>query len=148
MIFEFRQRVAAAIWPAEFDELRRATITFAVLLHDAASTFMEHSDKKDDRYWPNKFYKAGGFNPNYTRDLAKYEAWLEKCFGLVKDATRAANWFADVVRRDINPMFFAERGKFVVIEGLFMDFKYRASVPEFTKEKQDKLPEALFEKEA
>ncbi|MGE5502326.1 MAG: hypothetical protein ACM3W4_10410, partial [Ignavibacteriales bacterium] len=27
MLFEFRQRVAATIWPDEFDELRRATIT-------------------------------------------------------------------------------------------------------------------------
>lgn len=148
MIFEFRQRVVAAIWPPEFDELRRATTTFAVLLHDAASKFMEHSNKEKDMYRPDKFYKAGGFNPNYSKDLKKYEAWLDECFRLVKDATRAANWFADVVRRDMNPMFFAERGKFAVLEGPFMDLKYHASVPEFTQERKDKLPNALFEREA
>lgn len=147
MIFEFRQRAAAAIWPTEFDELRRATTTLAVLLHDAASTFMEHSNKENHMYWPHKFYKAGGFNPNYEKDLEEYEAWLEKCFRLIKDATRAANWFADIVRRDINPMFFAERGKFVVLEGPFMDLKYHASVPEFAQERKDELPGALFKVE-
>jgi hypothetical protein len=144
MIFEFRQKVAAAIWPAEFDELRRATTTFAILLHAAATTFMEHSNEDGGMYWPHKFYKAGGFNPNYDKDLQRYDAWLEECFKSIKDATRAANWFADVVRRDINPMFFAERGKFVVVEGPFMDLKYHASVPEFTQEKKDELPDALF----
>lgn len=149
MIFEFRQRVAAAIWPAEFNELRRATTTLAVLLHQAASTFMEHSDMQNDMYWPHKFYKAGGgFNPNYHEDLNKYDAWLDECFRLIKDSTRAANWFADVVRRDINPMFFAERGKFSVLEGPFMDLKYHASVPEFTQERKDELPEALFNENA
>lgn len=95
-------------------------------------------------YRPHKFYKAGGFNPNYAEDLEKYEAWLDQCFLLVKDATRAANWFAEVVRRDINPMFFAERGKFVVLEGPFMDLKYHASVPEFSQKRKDELPDALF----
>jgi hypothetical protein len=146
MIFEFRQRVAAAIWPEEFDELQRATTTFAILLHDAASTFMEHSDEDNGFYWPHKFYKAGGFNPDYDKDLQKYEAWLDECFKSIKEATRAANWFADVVRKDINPMFFAERGKFVLLEGPFTDLKYRASVPEFTEERKRELPDALFPK--
>lgn len=147
MIFEFRQRTAAAIWPAEFDELRRATTTLAVLLHEAASTFMEHSDRQGDLYWAYKFYKADSFNPNYDSDVERYEAWLEKCFKLIKDATRAANWFADVVRRDVNPMFFAERGKFVVLEGPFTDLRYHASVPEFTQQRKDELPDALFKEE-
>jgi hypothetical protein len=142
-IFEFRQRVAAAIWPAGFEELQRATDTIAILLHDSASKFLEHSNKENGMYWPHKFYKAGGFNPNYNEDLEKYEAWLEECFRLIRDATRAANWFADVVRRDVNPMFFAERGKFVILEGPFMDLRYHASVPEFTQEQKETMPDSL-----
>ena len=149
MLFEFRQRVAAAIWPAEFEELQRATTTLAVLLHEAASTFMNHSTYNDGIYWPHKFYKAGGFNPNYDKDLEKYEDWLDECFRLVKDSTRAANWFADVVRRDINPMFFAERGKFVILEGPFMpDLKFHASIPEYTEEQKAELPQSLLRKGA
>lgn len=147
-IFEFRQRVAAAIWPAEYDELKRATTTFAILIHDAARTFMEHTDYENGTYRPHKFYKAGGFNPNYNHDLEEYEKWLDECWRLVKDATRAANWFADIVRRDINPMFFAEHGKFVVLEGPFTDLSYHASVPEFSDERKKELPDALLRKAA
>jgi hypothetical protein len=146
--FEFRQRVAAAIWPSEFDELRRAAITLAILLHKAASTFMEHSTYSQDRYLPFKFYKAMGFNPNYDRDVKLYEEWLNDCWRLLREATKAANWFADVVRRDINPMFFAELGKFVVIEGPFMDLQYHASIPEFSEEEKAERPDVLLRKEA
>jgi len=146
MIFEYRQRVAAAIWPTEFTELKRATETLAVLLHDAASTFMEHSTYESGVYWPHKFYKAGGFNPNYNKDLERYEQWQQDCWRLVKRATCAVNWFADVVRRDINPMFFAEKGKFLVLEGPFTDLKFHASIPEFSEQEKLDLPDMLFKK--
>ncbi len=147
MLFEFRQRVAAAIWPKEYEELRRATTTLAVLLHGAARKFMEHSRYVNGKYWPDKFYRSGGFNPNYSRDLERYNEWARECSQLVKKATCAANWFADVVRRDINPMFFAERGKFVVLEGPFTDLSIRASIPEYSKEEKNDLPDALLQKE-
>lgn len=147
-IFEFRQRVAAAIWPEDFDELKRATTTLAVTLHTASRTFMEHSRYENGTYWPHKFYKAGGFNPNYDADLERYEEWLNSCWAAVVDATRAANWFADVVRRDINPMFFAERGKFVVLEGPFTDLSMRASIPEFSEEEKAVFPHSLLNKSA
>lgn len=142
-IFEFRQRVAAAIWPVEFEELKRAATTLAILLHKAATTFMQHSVSSTDRYLPSKFYKGAGHNPNYAGDLEKYKAWLKECWTLVGEATRAANWFADVVRRDINPMFFAERGKFVILEGPFEDLQYYASIPEFTDEQKASMPAVL-----
>lgn len=143
-IFEFRQRVAAAIWPAEFDELKRSATSLAILLHQAATTFMEHSAHSHDRYLPYKFYKALGFNPNYHEDLARYQQWLDECWRLVREATKAANWFADVVRRDINPMFFAEHGKFVILEGPFSDLNHYASIPEFSDSEKTERPDVLL----
>lgn len=148
MLFEFRQKVAAAIWPDEYDELRRATTTLAILLHSAANTFLEHSRYENGTYWPHKFYKAGGFNPNYNRDLQRYEEWINECWQLMKKATCAANWFADIVRRDINPMFFAERGKFIALEGPFTDLSYHATVPEYSQDEKDELPDSLLRPEA
>ena len=145
-IFEFRQRVAAAIWPAEFEELKRSATSLAILLHLAATTFMEHSTRSNEHYLPFKFYKAMSFNPNYDRDLDQYQQWLDECWRLVKESTKAANWFADVVRRDINPMFFAERGKFVILEGPFSDLQYYASIPEFSDVEKNERPDALLKR--
>ena len=141
-LFEFRQRVAAAIWPEGFEELRRATETLAVLLHEAAIKFMEHSQNIDGRLLPDKFYRTVVFNSNYDQD-GRYNKWLQECWELMTQASCAANWFADVVRRDINPMFFAERGKFVVLKGPFPDLSIRFSIPEFSEEQKAGLPESL-----
>ena len=41
----------------------------------------------------------------------------------------AINWFADVVRRKINPFFFLEEGKFAIVEGdIVFGFKPYISV--------------------
>ncbi|HDV3960839.1 TPA: HNH endonuclease, partial [Escherichia coli] len=78
-IFEFRQKVISAIWPNEFDELRRATETFSITLNIAAQTFMEHSKLYEDTYYPDKFYKTGGWNVNYEEDVEKYKQWIQEC---------------------------------------------------------------------
>lgn len=143
-IYEFRQKVIGAIWPDGFDELRRATITLSVLLNQAAQKFMEHSDLQGDIYWPSKFYKRLDWNPNYDSDLRLYEEWLNECHRLIQESTKSANWFADVVRRDVNPMFFSDRGKFLVEEGPFEDLSFRTSLLEFQAEEKDGLPDALF----
>ena len=74
---------------------------------------MEHSKLSGNVYFADRFYKRPNFNPNYDKQLKEFEEWQSRCYKLLKDATKAANWFADVVRRDINPMFFATKGKFL-----------------------------------
>ena len=142
-IFEFRQRVIGAIWPDEFEELKRATITFSILLHRAAQTFQEHSETHGDRLHPYKFYKAFGYNYNYDEDIERYKEWIIKCHHLIREATKAANWFADVVRRDVNPMFFAEKGKFLIMEGPFMDMSFGTALVEFNESEKNELPDSL-----
>lgn len=135
-IFEFRQKIISAIWPDGFEELKRAATVFSTRLNQAAQTYLKHADLQDDKYIPFKFYKAFSWNPNYDTDLAKYEDWLDECFALLKEATKAANWFADIVRRDVNPMFFAEKGKFLIIEGPFMDLSFRTRLLEYSTEEK------------
>jgi hypothetical protein len=142
-ISEFRQRVIAAIWPDEFEELKRSAITLSMLLNSAAQTFLEHSDLRGDMYFPYKFYKANPHNPNYDRDLVAYENWLDECHTLIHQATKAANWFADVVRRDVNPMFFAEKGRFLIIVGPHEDLSYRTRLIEYSIDEKKSLPDSL-----
>lgn len=142
-IWQFRQKVIAAIWPSDCEELKRSTTTFSKLLHLASQVFMRHSERTPDFYVADRFYRRPAFNPNYDEQLAEFEAWQDSCNQHLRDATKAANWFADVVRRDINPMFFAAQGKFLVSEGPFNDWSYRTHLLEFTEEEKAKLPAAL-----
>ena len=139
-IFEFRQKVIAAIWPEEFDEFKRATITFSIRIHWAAQLFLKHSERHGDWLYPHKFYSVHGFNENYDKDLDTYKAWIEKCHHLILEATKAANWFADSVRKEINPSFFADKGKFLISQGPFMDGKFITSSPEYTNDEKINLP--------
>lgn len=143
-IFEFRQKIIAAIWHDEFEELKRSAITLSILLNRATQKFLEHSDLRGNTYFPFKFYKAISHNPNYNEDLRRYEEWLDECYSLIKASTKAANWFAAVVRKDINPMFFAEKGKFLIMEGPFMDLSFRTELLEFTEEEKTNLPESIL----
>jgi hypothetical protein len=145
-VFRFRQRIAAAIWPLEYEELKRATLTLSILIHQASRKFMEHAEEKNGFYLAHRFYHGNGYNPHFDEDVVKFENWLDEFYSLIKNATRAANWFADVVRRDINPMFFVEKGKFLVVEGLFTDLYTYASVPEFEEVEKALLPNSFFSK--
>jgi hypothetical protein len=142
-IFEFRKRVIAAIWPDEFQEIKRAAVSFSILLHRAAQLFLKHSETHGDRLYPFKFYNTNNYNENYDKDLQKYREWIVQCHQLIREATKAANWFADVVRQDVNPMFFAEKGKFLVMEGPFMDMSFRTVLLEFSEAERNGLPDSL-----
>lgn len=143
-IFRFRQKIIATIWPKEFEELKNSTITFSILLNSAAQKFAENTDRYKNTLYPHKFYKAYGFNENYDEDLKRYHLWIDECYRLLKEATKAANWFADTVREYINPMFFAEKGKFLIEEGPFFDMSYHTSLLEFTDEEKKLYPNSLL----
>lgn len=143
-IFKFRQKIIGAIWPEEFDELKRAAITFSVLLHRSAETFQEHCQERNGKLRVLKFYKAFGYNENYDEDLKRYIEWIGECHHLVKDATKAVNWFAEMVRKYVNPMFFADRGKFIVTDGPYEDMSFRTALLEFSEEEKSELPEKLL----
>jgi hypothetical protein len=144
-IFEFRKKVIAAIWPPGYEELKSATITFSILIYLATQEFMEHSELGESNYVVDRFYKRPFPNPNYDKHLDEFEQWQARCYKLLKDATKAANWFAEVVRRDINPMFFATQGRFLIMEGPFLEGSFRTSLVEFTEEEKATLPAVLEE---
>lgn len=140
-IFEFRQKVIAAIWPDEYMELKSAATELSVKLHLAAQEFMRHSIRRGDYLYPVKFYKDIDNNPNYNEGVKEYIEWINNCHSKLIEATKAANWFADVVRRDINPMFFAE-GKFLTMEGDFIGCEVK--LHEYTPQERTVLHQSLL----
>ena len=146
-VFKFRKKVMASVWPEgqDFEELKRATTTLAILIDRAAQMFLEHTERRGDTLYPERFYRGeGGYNANYREDVQRFNEWEAQCHALIEEATKAANWFADVVRRDVNPMFFAVQGKFLVSCGPFEDLSFHTRLLEFSDEEKSHLPERLM----
>lgn len=142
-IYKFRQKVVSAIWYDEFQELKNSASTLSIFLHRAAQKFLEHAVLINDIYHADKFYKITPYDKNYDEDLRRYIEWIQNCHNLIEEGTKAANWFADVIRRDINPMFFAEKGKFLITQGPFEDLSFRTKSLEFTNEEKEQMPDSL-----
>ncbi|MCW5314627.1 hypothetical protein GTQ43_12630 [Nostoc sp. KVJ3] len=154
--FQFRQKVLITDFPCTLIELERAIKTLSILLHKAARVFQQHCKIQEDTngklfYDCDQFYKISQWNPErYKRLSQEFDDWLEECHQLIIDATKAANWFREVVRRDINPMFFAAEGKFTVTIPWSgdMGLSHTYLLPIYTQEEKDNLPDSLTENEA
>lgn len=135
-IFKCLEKLIAAIWPDRFSELKAASQHFVRSTHKAAETFLQHAELKNGRWRLIRFYKQG-WNENYDADLQRFKEWQMECTQTIHEATKAANWFADVVRRDVNPLFFAEGGRFLLSEGPFMDGTFKSFVLTYQPEEID-----------
>lgn len=143
-IDEFRIRIIAAIWPSDLDEFRRSTQTLAFLLEKASRHFLKNSDLQGDVYYVDKFYKRPSNNPNYELDYDEFVKWQDECYSFIEEATKAANWFSEVVRRDINPMFFADKGMFLVSKAFYDDRAWKGQPLTYSVSEKQNLPDALF----
>ncbi len=144
----FDLAVSRAVWPGKIPELERAVKTLANVLYNAMQTFLEHADLKDDYFEGVKYYKQleRWDTEEYNRLGREWEAWLRRCQGLVFESTRAANWFADCVRRFLNPLFFVTNGKFFVSGSIPSDIPEDYFVVEYSTEERSRLPSGLAER--
>ncbi len=148
-VFSLRQKNQGAIWSGKLPELEQALKTLDLAMSQAFEVFSEHSSSDDagDILKGKKFYQIDEWNPDRYQSLLKdYNNWLDGCANWIFTIAKAANWLADVVRRDINPLFFAEEGKFTLFHGPYMpDAHYKSSLPEYTSEEKALLPGTLEE---
>jgi hypothetical protein len=143
-----RSSAIAAVWGDRLPELEQAILTFSAVLLAATNTFMEHARDDGDFYQGERFYKLKDWDPPLYQMLSKqWEAWSDACDALFREATCAANWVAAVVRRDLNPHFYALDGKFRLTEGPFGgSLAFYTRVYEYTKEEQGTLPESVVDR--
>lgn len=144
-IDDYGDIVLRAIWPDEYEELKYSCILLCHQISSAASVFTNHCIPKGEFLYPDKFYKRLSYNPNYDRDLKKYEEWRVQCYHYIYEATKAANWFADVVRRDVNPMFFIEQGKFLISQSSGLDYIFDSSLIEYSNKEKQKFIESKLD---
>ena len=124
------------------------------MLHNAARVFQKHcqikEDSNGDLYYDGvQFYKIPEWDTEKYNKLSKeFDTWVEECHQLIIDATKAANWFREVVRRDINPMFFASE-KFIATYpwsgGMGLSHQYL--LKEYSQEEKERLPNSLLEEQ-
>jgi hypothetical protein len=146
---EFRRCVIRVVWPGTIPELERAIKTLSLYLAMALESFGKHSERKEDGWYKEvRFYKSSGWNENYHRDLAAYNEWIDEQNDFMFEATKSANWVADVVRRELNPSFFAIPGKFIVTTGPYLESggSFMTRALEYTDEEKKAQPEAVMAK--
>lgn len=141
-LFEFYNKILGAVWPKALPELECALKKLTYEIYEAIQTFVEHcksSETRDGILVEERFYKSRGWiedHNEYQQLFKEYDAWQNKCKNHVIEATKAVNWLADVVRRDINPLFFATKGKFFVIMGPYDVLTFRSLFFEYTEEEK------------
>jgi len=140
--FKFHLKVFRTDFPSTSIELERSIKTLDILLHRIAKIFQNNATTKP--------YNGGKFFYHGDTSIQNFDGWVTVCHQLVIDATKSANWFREVVRRDINPIFFATEGKFIVTLPWSGDcgFSHTYLPPIYTQGEKDSLPDALIENEA
>ena len=148
---KFRLKVLSTDFPGTLIELERSVKTLSILLYSATGVFQKHCEPVEDSkgnlfYRGVQFYKIPQWDTELYNKLGQeFDNWVKECHQLIIDATKAANWFREVVRRDINPMFFATEGKFIATYPFSMDLAHQYLLPEYTQEEKDSLPDSLLE---
>ncbi len=144
-IEEFRSRIIRVVWPGSIPELERALKTLSLNLMMALESFSKHCEPKENGWFREvRFYKTRGWNENYHTDLDAYHEWIKEQDHFILESTKSANWVAEVVRRELNPSFFAVSGKFA---GPKMRGAFATQVPEYTDEQKRVEPEAVMAKQ-
>ncbi|MFC2005693.1 HNH endonuclease [Chloroflexota bacterium] len=144
-LFEFYNKIIGAVWPRTLPELECALKKLTYEIYEAIQTFAEHyetSKTRDNILVEERFHKSQGWiedDNEYQQLFDEYKAWHDKCENHVIEATKAANWLADVVRRDVNPLFFATKGKFFVIMGPYDILTFRSLFFEYTEEEKKEI---------
>lgn len=114
----FVEDVHLANFPGVLFELEWALQTTATASATAALTFEEHAFSVPGMsvLRADQFYRHSYGTPRAREGVEAWDRWRKRCYAWIYEATKAINWLADVVRRDLNPFFFAAEGKFAVIE--------------------------------
>jgi hypothetical protein len=117
-IGSYVEDVHLANFPGVLLELEHALETAAVAAGTAAMTFEKNAFLVEGMSLlrGHQFYRDAQGTPGAQKARDEWNRWQKHCSAWIYEATKAVNWLADVVRRDLNPLFFAAEGRFAVIE--------------------------------
>lgn len=135
---EFGAWMLTRIYPPGCEELVRALCNLHSVLMDLLNTFnkdAEVANAESENPWVRvtKWYKKdGSFNPRYHEDLQDYIVHVNLLADLTLELTRAAHWFCDQVRKDVEPSWRLKQGGFLVEGGPYSSGHTEYHTPRYT----------------
>ncbi len=137
---DFTLKIYKAVFPGKFVELESAIKLFSSMLNLMLNFYMKNAMSIGGIFREDKSYKERLRPQDVFRELAakrdRWENFLEK---LVIEVVKSANWFAEIVRRDINPLFMAINGKFSLVVGPDDHLSFQVIVYEFSSDEKSQL---------
>ena len=129
-----------AIWPGTLPELEAAMKLFSTTMNTMLNFYMKNAESIKDHYKEDRSFKRQMHPEKLFREWAdRRDRWERYLDELIIEVVKAANWLADLVRRDINPLFMATDGKFSLMMGLSDKFSFSTIVPEYSTDEKGQL---------
>src|SRR4030042_3055238 len=144
---QFTLSMHKAVWPGNLHELESAMKHFSTTMNIMLNFYIKNAESRGDYYIVDKFYKKRYYPQEiYQQFLDKYEKWEGYLDELIYEVVKAANWLADIRRRDINPLFMATKGKFFIVIGPDDNLSYQTVVPEYSIDQKKELIDSFEDK--
>lgn len=136
-------RMYKAVWPGELPELESAMKLFSETMNIMLNFYMknaERAEKREGYFVEDKSYKRQWHPEEIFKELSDRRGRWEGYLGdLIIEVVKAANWLAELVRRDINPLFMATDGKFSLIWGPDDNLSFHTIAPEYSADEKRQL---------
>ncbi len=136
-----------AVWPGTIPELENSLKTLSYNVKLFANCFSKNCHRSEKGWLREiRFYQNARSTKEYDKLLEKYNDWSDQLSDSLVEATKSANWVAEVVRREMDPMFFAVPGKFAINYGADRTLGYTSAVFEYSVAEKASQPSKAFAK--
>ena len=137
---DYTLKMYKAIWPGTLSELEAAMKLFSTTMNTMLNFYMKNAERKEDYFKEDRSYKEQWHSEKIFRELSdRRERWERYLEELIIEVVKATNWLADLVRRDINPLFMGTDGKFSLIWGPDDNLSFHTIVPEYSTDEKRQL---------
>jgi hypothetical protein len=148
---DYTLKMCKAVWPGKLPELESAMKIFSTAMNMMLNFYMKNAESKieneKDYFIEDKSYKRSWHPKEIFRELSdRRKRWENYLNELIVEVTKAANWLAELARRDINPLFMATEGKFSLIWGPDDNFSWHTIIPEYSTDEKRQLIDSYEEK--
>ncbi len=146
-VMQLTIKMYKAIFPGNLIELESAMKLFSTTMNIMLNLYIKNAESTKEEYVEDRSYKRTWHEEEIFRKFADRRDRWERCLDeLIREVVKAANWFADIVRRDINPVFMATQGKFSLVYGPDEYLSFQTIIPEYSHDEKRQLIDSYKEK--